>query len=70
MQPNFVVVAEGGSNSTLRVLRVGLCDLALGEAKHATRGGKFNRRAQAGDTRANNDEIGFSSKSWHSDISW
>ena len=65
MQPNFVVVAECRCDTTLRVLGVRLRDLALGEAKHATRGGKFHRRAQAGDTRANNDEIGFGRKSWH-----
>ncbi len=32
MKPDFVVIAERGGDSALRVLRVGLGDLALGEA--------------------------------------
>ncbi len=70
MQANFIVIAERGRNTALRILRVGLGDFALGQAKHAARRRKFHRGAQAGNTRANNDEIGFGRKSLASLISW
>ena len=65
MQPDFVVVAERSGDAALRITRVRLRDLALGEAEHAARRSELHRGAQAGDARANYDEIGFGWKSWH-----
>ncbi len=64
MKRNFVVIAERGGDSALRILRVGFGDLTLGEAENAAGGSEFHRGAQSGNTRANNDEIGFGRKSW------
>ena len=65
MQADFIVIAERGGDAALRVLRVGLRDLALGQTQHAARGRQFHRGPQAGDARAHDDEIGFGRKSLH-----
>ena len=59
MQPNFIVVAERGGDSALRILRIGLGDFALCQTQHPAGRRKFHRGAQAGNARAHHDEIGF-----------
>ena len=65
MQPDFVVIAKGSGDATLRITRVRLRDLALGQAEDAACRSELHRGAQAGNARANHDEIGFGGKSWH-----
>ena len=65
MQADFIVVAERGGDSALRVLRVGFGDFALGQAEHASGGGKLHRGAQTGNARAHHDEIGFGRQCLH-----
>ena len=65
VQRDFVVIAERRSNSALRVLRVGLGDFTLGDTENAACGGELDRSAQPGNSRANNDEIGFGWKRVH-----
>jgi hypothetical protein len=66
VKTDFIVIAKGGGDTTLRVLRVGFRDLALRQTQNAARGRKFYRGPQTRDARTHDDEIGFGRKSFHS----
>ena len=66
METDFIVIAKGGGDTTLRVLRVGLRDLAFRQTQDAARGRKFHRGPQTRDACTHDDEIDFGRKSLHS----
>ena len=57
VQGNFVVFAERGGDSALRILRGGLLQRVLRDDQHAAGGRQFNGGAQAGYTGADNQEV-------------
>src|SRR5215472_4066299 len=69
MKADFVLIAQRRGNSALRILRVGFSDLAFGETKNTSIGGKLHRSTQAGDAGAHNDEVGFSRQRCHEESS-
>ena len=54
---NIVVVAESGSDASLRVYRRRFAEAVLGQDEHRPRGCELNCGAQPGDTRAYHQEI-------------
>jgi hypothetical protein len=59
VKADAVFVAKRGGDPALRVLRVGLGNLALGEAENAPVCGELNGGAHSGDASPNNNEIEF-----------
>src|ERR1019366_6174656 len=70
VKTDFIVIAKGGGDTTLRVLRVGFRDLTFRQTQDAARGRKFYRGPQTRDARTHDDEIGFGRKSFHSRNPW
>src|SRR5664279_5526646 len=65
VQRDFIVVAERGGNSALGILRVGLRNLSLCQAKYTACRRKFHRGTQACDARANHNEISIARETLH-----
>jgi hypothetical protein len=57
MKIDFVIVAEGSCDSSLRILSVALCNFLLGNDEYATGFCKGNGRTQAGNAASDYDEI-------------
>jgi hypothetical protein len=70
VESNFVFIAQGGGNATLRILGIRLCDLTLGETEHAPGGREFDGGAETGDSRANNDKVEFGGVFHTPDCKW
>ena len=59
VQADFVFIAEGGGNSALGELGIGIGNLTLGEDGHASRGRQFDGGTESGDASSDDQKIGF-----------
>src|SRR5579859_1429423 len=65
MQADIVFITQGDGDAALGILRGRFGELAFGQHQHASGFGQFNGCAQAGDTSAYDDEVGFRGDRFH-----
>jgi hypothetical protein len=60
VQADFIFIAERRGDATLRKLRVGVGNFALGEHRHSSRRRKLDGSSQSGNSRSDDQKIRFS----------
>ena len=57
VESDLVLIAEGRGNASLRILRVGFCDFALGQHQDGSGIGEGDSGAESGDSRTNHHKV-------------